>query len=136
MTDNEEKKGPIEEATKSTLTDTKWETTNQLMRQNMVEFVSIQQSPPRRLSGSSQRSPPSSARGSPNSSPRLRSSKKKKTPRTRRSPINRNLLVVHSNKRKHMDGFSRHERLEEHVDQNLELVLELATLKEKRKKQK
>ena len=32
-----------------------------------------------------------------------------------------------------MDGFSRQERLEEHVDQNLELMLELATLKEKSK---
>ena len=32
-----------------------------------------------------------------------------------------------------MDGFSQQERLEEHVDQNLELMLELATLKEKSK---
>ena len=55
------------------------------------------------------------------------------TPRTRRSPNNRNLLVVQSNKRKHMDGFSRQERLEEHIDQNLELLLELASLKEKAK---
>ena len=32
-----------------------------------------------------------------------------------------------------MDGFSRQERLEEHVDQNLELMLQLAALKEKSK---
>ena len=106
----------------------------QLERQNVVELINIQQSPPRRLTGSSQRSPPPSARRLPNSSPRLRSSKKKiMTPRTRRSPNNRNLLVVQSNKRKHMDGFNRQERLEEHVDQNLELLLELASLKEKNK---
>ena len=63
MTDNDEKKGLIKEVANSTLTDTKRETANQPMRQNAVEFVSIQQSPPRRLSRSSQRSPPSSARG-------------------------------------------------------------------------
>ena len=67
-------------------------------------------------------------------SPRLRSSKKKnKTPRNRRSPTNKALLVVQSSKRKLLDGFSKRELLEEHAEQNLELLLQLATLKEKSK---
>ena len=108
--------------------------TSPLQRQNVIKVVGKQRSPPRRRSGSGTSSPPPSARSSPTSSPRLRSSKKKcNTPRNRRSPINKALLVIPSSKRKLLEGFSKRELLEEHAEQNIELLLQLASLREKSK---
>ena len=107
-------------------------------RQNVIKVVGKQRSPPRsigiRRSGSSTSSSPPSARSSPTSSPRLRSSKKKiNTPRNKRSPNNKALLVVPASKRKLLEGFSKKEMFEEHAEQNIELLLQLATLREKSK---
>ena len=124
----EERKEPTDNDTKSAVPDTNWD------RNNVVEMITVQQSPPRleRPTGSSRRSTPPSARRSVNSSPTLRSSKKKlSTPRKKRSPNNKTLIVVQSQKRKYLEGFNRQECIEEHLNQNVEIMLELAPLQEK-----
>ena len=103
-----------------------------------MKVVGKQRSPPRsigiRRSGSSTSSSPPSARSSPTSSPRLKSSKKKgNTPRNKRSPNNKALLVVPASKRKLLEGFSKKEMFKEHAEQNIKLLLQLATLREKSK---
>ena len=77
MTSEDEEKDTTKEAVKVTnsakKTNAERGLTSPLQRQNVIEIVSTQKSPPRRRSGSGTRSPPASPRRSPTSSPRLRS---------------------------------------------------------------
>ena len=122
---NEGRKEPTERDTEKAEYDTNLE------KNNVVERITFQKSPPR-STGSSRKCTPTSTRSSRTSSPKLRSNKKNRsTPSNKQSPPNKSLIVVSTHKRKYQEGYNRQECIEEHLNRNLEIMMELATLQEK-----
>ena len=94
---------------------------------NVVERITFQTTPPG-STGSRRRGTPTSTRSSRASSPELRSTRKS---RPKQSPPNKSLIVVSTTKRKYQEGYNRKECIEEHLNRNLEIMLELARYQEK-----
>ena len=101
------------------------------MRQKVSKSVGKQRTPPkqRALSGTSSQPTPTSS--PPTSSPRLRTSTRSRTPEGKRNATNKALLVIPGSKRKFMADYSKKEKLVEHTETHLDLLLKISALREK-----